>query len=476
MPYNWEGDYIIQNSVIQKKRYVIGSPNRQITTDIREWISAPDNTVMKDILRKLAQDEGLPRTKKPGDFDRRAMIIWALVAKSIKYVHDSDKQKKEDFWLFPTEVFTLGRGDCEDGTFLLVSLLIASGISPFCTRVALGEVFDENDQSLGGHCWPVYKNELGQWCILESTLDTIPSRMPEANLLSGGRQSFRYAPYYCFNNYHLWEIAPERKPVSGKNPLHRYIGPRKRKVNMKDTILPSGGWLSRLTGDWEPGHLEITAEAMKSRGFSDPAIEIAADGAQDPDFYAWSVPASHAQTGNDLDGRTNETKDQAIKNYVTLIKSLSEKLCRVSDESPRRGLYLLGYMLHSIQDLSTHKGITNAQHSYLSKQLGKKKDPDHDEANREKAHEYTLKYLEFFDSGHAPVYASIKNYGGEILPQERLFPFEKNRILGTAGWDLTPNEYLTYNGLAEKYKPIMDQYPIQDTAWNTEEVFGLLIR
>jgi hypothetical protein len=429
MPYNWEGDYIIQNSVIQKKRYVIGSPNRQITTDIREWISAPDNTVMKDILRKLAQDEGLPRTKKPGDFDKRAMIIWALVAKSIKYVHDSDKQKKEDFWLFPTEVFTLGRGDCEDGTFLLVSLLIASGISPFCTRVALGEVFDENDQSLGGHCWPVYKNELGQWCILESTLDTIPSRMPEANLLSEGRQSFRYAPYYCFNNYHLWEIAPERKPVSGKNPLHRYIGPRKRKVNMKDTILPSGGWLSRL-----------------------------------------------AQTGNDLDGRTNETKDQAIKNYVTLIKSLSEKLCRVSDESPRRGLYLLGYMLHSIQDLSTHKGITNAQHSYLSKQLGKKKDPDHDEANREKAREYTLKYLEFFDSRHAPVYASIKNYGGEILPQERLFPFEKDRILGTAGWDLTPNEYLTYNGLAEKYKPIMDQYPIQGTAWNTEEVFSLLIR
>jgi hypothetical protein len=475
MPHHWEGDYIIQNTEIKKKRYVMGSPDRQITTDIREWISDADNTVMKDILKKLVDEAGLPKTKNPGDFDKRAMTLWRFVARNIRYVHDSKKQNKEDFWLFPSEIYTLRQGDCEDGTFLLVSLLIASGISPFCVRVVLGEIFDERDQSLGGHCWPVYKNELGAWCILESTLDAIPSQMPEADRLSEGRQSFRYAPYYCFNNYHLWEIAPERRFISGKDPLHRYLGPRKRKVNMRNTILPSGGWLSRMTGDWEPGHLEVTTDALKSKGFSEHAIHIAADGAQDPDFYQWSVPASHAQTGNDSEGRTAESRDRAIETYVALIKSRTGQLCSAAQQDPRSGLFLLGYVLHSIQDLATHKGITNAQHSYLSKLLGQANDPDHDAANRNKAGEYSLKYLEFLHQGNASIYDSLMNYTGRGLPWDILLPNEKADLLDTSGWDLTPAAYLEYNGLASKYKTIKDEYPVEDAIWNAEEVFDLLV-
>jgi hypothetical protein len=476
MPYNWEGDYIIRDTEIQKKRYVIGSPSRQITTDIREWISSPDDTVMKGILRKLFKEAKLPRTKNPGDFDKRAMTLWRFVAQNIKYVHDSKKQNKEDFWLFPSEIYTLRQGDCEDGTFLLVSLLIACGISPFCVRAALGEIFDENDRSLGGHCWPLYKNELGKWCILESTLDTIPSRMPEANMLAQERQSFRYVPYYCFNNFHLWEIAPERKFFSGKNPLHRYLGPRKHKVNMRNTILPSGGWLSRMTGDWEPGHLEVTTEALKNKGFSEHAINIAADGSQDPDFYSWSVPASHAQTGNDAEGRTTESRNQSIDNYVALIKSRTERLFSIAQHDTRSGLFLLGYILHGIQDLATHKGITNAQHSYISKLLGTANDPDHDEANRNKSGEYSLKYLEFINQRFATIYDSLLNYGGSGLPWDRLLPNEKDTILGVSGWDLSPAAYLDYNGLAEKYKTIKGDYPLDDTIWNAEEVFSLLVR
>jgi hypothetical protein len=476
MLYNWEGDYIIQNTEIKKKRYVIGSPNRQITTDLREWISSPDNKVMKDILRELVKEGQLPRSKKPGDFDKRAMILWKFVAQNIRYVHDSKKQNKDDFWLFPSEIYTLRQGDCEDGTFLLASLLIASGISPFCVRVVLGEIFDEKNRSLGGHCWPVYKNELGVWCILESTLDRIPTRMPEASMLTQERQYFRYVPYYCFNNYHLWEIAPEKKFVSGKQPLPRYQGPRKHRVNMSNTILPSGGWLSRMTGDWEPGHLEVTTEALKNKGFSEQAITIAADGSQDPDFYNWSIPASHAQTGNDAEGRTTESPSQAIDNYVALIKSRTRQLCDVAKQDKRGGLFLLGYILHSIQDLATHKGITNAQHAYISKLSGKANDPDHDEANRNKSGEYSRKYLEYLNQKYASVYDSLLKYDGSGLPWGGLLPNEKGKILGVSGWDLTPAAYLEYNGLTEKYKKIKDDYPLDDTIWNSEEVFALLVR
>ncbi len=231
MAYNWEGDVILQDCAIGKKRYVIAS-RQPITTDIREWISFGDNVVMKETLSELREKRGLPATKKPGDFDKRAAVIWGFVARQIRYVHDTAEYKKDDFWLFPPETLQLGKGDCEDGSFLLASLLIASGISPFCVRVVLGMAFDDKGMSLGGHCWPVYKNEAGIWCILESTLDEVPSRMPEAEELAEEGRAFRYAPLYCFNGHHLWEILPPETEVVGRGKLDRYFRVRKKMADM----------------------------------------------------------------------------------------------------------------------------------------------------------------------------------------------------------------------------------------------------
>lgn len=110
MAYNWEGDLILQDCAIDKKRYIIGS-RRPIATDIREWISFEDNAIIKEILAGLREKHGLPTTKKPGDFDRRAMVIWRLIAKQIEYVHDTKKYKKDDFWLFPPETWQIRKGD-----------------------------------------------------------------------------------------------------------------------------------------------------------------------------------------------------------------------------------------------------------------------------------------------------------------------------------------------------------------------------
>ncbi len=44
MPYHGEGDRILQGTAIERKRYVIGE-KRPITTDIRGWISFPDNII-----------------------------------------------------------------------------------------------------------------------------------------------------------------------------------------------------------------------------------------------------------------------------------------------------------------------------------------------------------------------------------------------------------------------------------------------
>lgn len=476
MLYNWEGDLILQNTIIENKRFVIGSLNKQIKTDIREWISFEDNNIMKEILKELINKNGLPSIRGPGSFDKRAMIIWSFVAKSIKYVHDTEKQRKGDFWLFPPEIYTLRQGDCEDGSFLLASLLIASGISPFCVRVVLGEVFDENSKSLGGHCWPVYKNEMGQWCILESTLDNIPSRLPEADKLAQKGQSFQYAPYYCFNNYHLWEIFPEEKAGSRLVSVEAYLKRRGDKVHMKKTRLPSGGWLSRITGDWEPGHLEITGDVLRSFGFSENAIDVVGDASQDPDFYDWNTPYAHAQTNNDEEGRTAESQKEAQANYLSWIKRLTERLLSITEKDVRSGLFMFGYILHGIQDLATHKGITNAQHSYLSKLFGRKDDPDHIESNRLKARAYSKKFVQSLRKKQRKSFEKLIGYKGRLLPWDKPMPPEKAKLLNKEGWDLTPQAFIEYSALCKKYEKIKKDNPIESTLWETDEVFERVLK
>ena len=477
MVYRWEGDLIIQNTVMKNKRFVIGGLNKPIDTDIREWISFEDNNVMKEILRDLENKKHLPTTRKPGDFDKRAITIWNEVAERIQYVHDSEKQRREDFWLFPPEISKLGQGDCEDGSFLLASLMIASGISPFCVRVVLGEVFDEKGKSLGGHCWPIYKNETGDWCLLESTLDKIPSRLPEADQLARPGQFFQYVPYYCFNNFHLWQILPEGDPSSRSRDIRKYLRLRQNKVNMKKTRLPSGGWLSHITGDWEPGHLEITGEVLNHCGFSEPAMDIAGDASQDPDFYEWYTPPAHAQTDNDAQGRTNESIQEATGNYLRWMKDLMNQLRTGTESDVRTGLFFLGYILHGIQDLATHQGITNAQHSYVSKLLGKKDDPDHNPENRERAKDYSKRFMEFLRRRYHKTYKKLLGYQGQggIWPMEKLMPVEKRRLLQKEGWDLTPAAFIEYSKLNAKYEKMKDDYPIEKTLWKTDRVFEKLL-
>jgi hypothetical protein len=279
MNYNWDGDIIIQDSAVDKKRYVIGS-KRPITTDIREFVSPADDVVIKGILAKLTETKKMPSSKNPGDFDRRALLIWDHVARNVRYKFDAKEQRKDDFWLFPSEVHTLAYGDCEDGSFLLASLLIGSGISPFNVRVALGELYDGKGTPLGGHCWPMYKNEAGRWCILESTFDRAPRSLPTADRFTDSGDS-RYLPHFCFNNYHLWAIRHEMKP---ERNIQNYLKKKSKRgalANMNNTEFPSGGFLSIITGDASPGHLELTSDALEKFGFSEDAIAMASDAAQD---------------------------------------------------------------------------------------------------------------------------------------------------------------------------------------------------
>lgn len=197
---NWAGESIVRDTIIYDKRVVIGSSGILIPTDIRDWLSHTRNKVVDRALQEI----GLSQSREAGTFDMRAWRIWDYVAKSIDYVTDMSNFGLDDIWLFPEETLLLGKGDCEDTSFLLASLLLASGISEQCVRVVIGRVACPAETY--GHAWVVYQCESGPWCLLETTLESVPSRLVPADPFALPDNQYQYQPLFCLNSSHLWSM------------------------------------------------------------------------------------------------------------------------------------------------------------------------------------------------------------------------------------------------------------------------------
>ena len=198
---NWAGEAIIRDTIVYDKRAVVGSTGILIPTDIRDWLS---HTRSKVIARAL-QEIGLPVSRDSGTFDMRTWLIWDYVTRSIDYVTDKSAFGLEDLWLFPEETLILGKGDCEDTSFLLASLLLASGISEQCVRVVMGRV--ASPAGAYGHAWVVYQCESGQWGLLETTLESAPPRLAPADPFTLPGNQYQYQPQFCLNSSHLWSMT-----------------------------------------------------------------------------------------------------------------------------------------------------------------------------------------------------------------------------------------------------------------------------
>lgn len=205
---NWAGDAIVRDMIVPDKRAVLGNSSIRIPTDIRAWLSSTKS----EVIHLALQEIGLPDTRAAGTFDQRAWRIWDYVARSVEYVADKQSCGLEDFWLFPEETLMLHKGDCEDSSFLLAALLLASGVSEHCVRVSLGSVASPDGPY--GHAWVVYQNEAGEWCLLESTLDSVPSRLVPADPFVQPSSQYRYQPMFCMNASHLWSMGSTKTKMT----------------------------------------------------------------------------------------------------------------------------------------------------------------------------------------------------------------------------------------------------------------------
>jgi hypothetical protein len=223
--WNWEGDEIIHECIVPSSRPIAGVRKSEYDIDVREFLVTEKNEVMKRTIREHLKryvhslswgNWQLFESRQTGSFDHRADVAAAYVYEQIRYRRSAER----DPWRFPSETLTLRYGDCEDQSFLLASLLIASGISSYNVRVALGKVQYGKEEY--DHVWVMYKNEAGLWMILEPLLQSEPDThvtTTNRKRKNASRPAAEYQPYFLFNNDHLWAVKRPGKNLSFRTTM-----------------------------------------------------------------------------------------------------------------------------------------------------------------------------------------------------------------------------------------------------------------
>ncbi len=229
--WNWDGDRIIHECIVPASRPVVGYTRKRAfyDIDVREFLVTERNEVMRkairtDIREYVRATDGadweLFQSRRSGSFDHRAFLIAAFVAGKIAY-----RTARQDYWQFPDETFWVREGDCEDRALLIASLLLASGVSGYNVRVALGQIRIRSRSGLSkthDHAWVMYKKEDGRWTVLEP-LDLHREAKGAFNpLRPAGLDQAEYIPFFVFNDAHLWEVfGPVRRPPFQQVALRR---------------------------------------------------------------------------------------------------------------------------------------------------------------------------------------------------------------------------------------------------------------
>jgi hypothetical protein len=106
--------------------------------------------------------------------DEKAEKILKWVVANFKYESDYSVYGEFEHWAKPTDALKLMRGDCEDGAFIIHSLLLHANVNPENIRTEGGVirinklkngkvVFD----TLTGHSWTTYRRSDGKWVALD---------------------------------------------------------------------------------------------------------------------------------------------------------------------------------------------------------------------------------------------------------------------------------------------------------------------
>lgn len=268
--YDWAGSEILLYPLTSGKRTLCPPfGGDTVSMDKRDFIVPPNRVAIGKAFNAAGLSEP-PTEKEETRFDERARMCWQVMISSTNpavidarheriFSYFSDPRRHNglpiDFWQLPAETLARKKGDCEDLAILLASLMIGTGISPYCVRTVIGGfnrsgTLDETEEILSGvdpasdssegapelaldasnvlipdqgmpdHAWVVYKAENGFWYLIDPTwgphmyADSIANWYRADNCDDGildrrpGNLRYHYVPDRGFNNEHAWRIGP----------------------------------------------------------------------------------------------------------------------------------------------------------------------------------------------------------------------------------------------------------------------------
>ena len=114
------------------------------------WLQFP-NEIVRSVAMKIVH---------PSDSDDVKMEkIQKWVVFNIEYKTDKEQYGYEELWVPPVMVLNTGKGDCEDGAFLIMSLGLNAGVDPARLRWYGGVVDAGQGSASGSHAWVAYRRE-----------------------------------------------------------------------------------------------------------------------------------------------------------------------------------------------------------------------------------------------------------------------------------------------------------------------------
>lgn len=182
-------------------------------SELEEKVNLKKETGKKDPRVMITLDDPVVKAKVEEvtrlckTTEEKQQAIFEYVRKEIEYTTEGNPLRwvypqphlefKYDFWQLPKETIEWRKGDCEDVSILLCTMMRIAGVSPSNVRVVVGTVV------FGGHAWCEFKIK-GEWYVLESTCPTCNYFKKEEYY-----EWFEAEPYGWFNDQ---EYEEEKRP------------------------------------------------------------------------------------------------------------------------------------------------------------------------------------------------------------------------------------------------------------------------
>lgn len=134
--------------------------------DYQSYLQYPNQTLF--LLSNIIVGDSITDDEKV-----EKILVW--VTNSFKYESDLNLYGELDKWVKPIDSLRIMKGDCEDGAFLIHSLLLHVKIDPkkISTSGGIVKTYKAKNAKMvfsgfGGHAWTSYKRQSdGEWIALD---------------------------------------------------------------------------------------------------------------------------------------------------------------------------------------------------------------------------------------------------------------------------------------------------------------------